>query len=102
MDSKLANYSDNSSSNERLNQALDNFFNKLEVDLVRLHRITQHPSVQGEVDAFLGLAPNSEAPSYKASYERTSAALLFASAEEQQLTSFMQPEVRRLLEEKAA
>ena len=95
-------YKDNSSSNERVNRALDKFIANLEVDLEKLHRIGQQPSIQGEVDAFLGLAPRSEDASYKTSYERTSATLLFASESEQQLATLMQPEIRRLLKEKAA
>ena len=94
-------YKDNSSSNERVNRALDKFIANLEVDLEKLHRIGQQPSGQGKVDAFLGLAPKNEDPSYKASYEQASATLLFASKEEQQLITVMQPEVRRLFEEKA-
>ena len=102
MDSELVNYKNNSSSNERVDRSLDKFIANLEVDLGRLHRIGQQPSGQGEVDAFLGLEPRNEDPSYKASYERTSATLLFASEEEQQLATLMQPEIRRLLKEKAA
>ena len=102
MNSELVNYKDNLSSNERVDRALDKFLANLEVDLEKLHRIGQQPSRQGEVDAFLGLAPRSEDPSYKTSYERTSAVLLFASESEQQLATLMQPEIRRLLQEKAA
>ena len=102
MNSELVNYEDNLSSNKRVDRALDKFLANLEVDLEKLHRIGQQPSGQGEVDAFLGLAPKSEEPSYKTSYERTSAILLFASESEQQLVTLMQPEIRRLLKEKAA
>ena len=102
MNSELVNYKDNSSSNERVDRALDKFLANLEVDLEKLHHIGQQPSGQGEVDAFLGLVPRSEDPSYKVSYEQTSATLLFASKEEHQLIALMQPEIRRLLKEKAA
>ena len=102
MNSELVNYKDNSFSNERVDRALDKFLANLEVDLEKLHRIGQQPSGQGEVDAFLGLAPRSEDQSYKTSYEHTSDTLLFASEEEQQLATLMQPEIRRLLKEKAA
>lgn len=102
MNSEQINKDDNASSNESINQALNKFIANLEADLGMLHRIAQQPSGQGEIDALLGLAPRSQHPSYKASYERTHATLLFASVEEQQLTTLMQPEVRRLFEEKAA
>jgi hypothetical protein len=101
MNSELVNYKDNSSSNERVDRALDKFIANLEVDLGKLHRVSQQPSGQGEVDAFLGIAASNEDPSYKASYERVSAILLLASKEEQQLITLMRPEVRRLLKEKA-
>lgn len=101
MNSELVNYKDNSSSDERVDRALDKFLANLLLDLGKLHHISQQPSGQGEVDAFLGIAPRSEELSYKASYERASATLLFASEEEQQLVTLIQPEIRRLLKEKA-
>ncbi len=79
MNSELANYKDNSSSDERVGRALDKFMANLEVDLGKLHRVSQQPSGQGEVDAFLGIAPRSEELSYKTSYEWTCTTLLFAS-----------------------